>query len=492
MSKAPEISTSEIETAIAAAGDKFSLAAVAKALGHPRSDTLKQRLERAIDRDDAYFHSDDYSRCESRKNFFAGKKFLITPDEWEIAEGMLFPGHRFVPFVPEMVFPSEVQLRCGSTNCAMRKISAPLGKIFHYHLLLGSEQIFDFLIAEDRANAHLAHHASSSDAVSLEVFDMQSFYYDNDFKYGDALLCTVEDYAEGVISFTYLSGELRKSGEQNSYTDRLDQAVKQIWERSGDYLDIPEQLAYAHFFLDDNSDIPGASIDEYISRSTMVELRAEGDHAVLSVRSEQEHEHDENCSCGHHHHDLPEGLSLSASELDDPEKILAGAGTPLSTAEIEAFMLDAIYSRENDFDALCSRIFNFRAPEFADDVQQAVLLNYLEERFEELRDNYNRADDEPKAEVRAELLEAVESRLEFLAAMGALEREMNESEKEAVRQLASIATKLAEALKLLNNPAFTPDEGELSKLMSLVDAALDRQDEILLKFDRIDENQPNF
>ena len=79
MSKAPEISTSEIETAIAAAGDKFSLAAVAKALGHPRSDTLKQRLERAIDRDDAYFHSDDYSRCESRKNFFAGKKFLITP-----------------------------------------------------------------------------------------------------------------------------------------------------------------------------------------------------------------------------------------------------------------------------------------------------------------------------------------------------------------------------------------------------------------------------
>ena len=155
-------------------------------------------------------------------------------------------------------------------------------------------------------------------------------------------------------------------------------------------------------------------------------------------------------------------------------------------------MLDAIYSRENDFDALCSRIFNFRAPEFADDVQQAVLLNYLEERFEELRDNYNRADDEPKAEVRAELLEAVESRLEFLAAMGALEREMNESEKEAVRQLASIATKLAEALKLLNNPAFTPDEGELSKLMSLVDAALDRQDEILLKFDRIDENQPNF
>ena len=69
---------------------------------------------------------------------------------------------------------------------------------------------------------------------------------------------------------------------------------------------------------------------------------------------------------------------------------------------------------------------------------------------------------------------------------------MNESEKEAVRQLASIATKLAEALKLLNNPAFTPDEGELSKLMSLVDAALDRQDEILLKFDRIDENQPNF
>ena len=486
MSKVPEISTPEIEAALTAAGEKFSLADVAKALGHPRSDTLKQRLERAIDRDDTYFHSNDYTRCETRKSFFSGKKFLITPDEWEIAEGILFPGHRFIPFVPETVFPSEVQLSCGGNPCAMRKLTAPLGKIFHYHLLLGSEQIFDFLIAEDRANAHLAHHASNSDAVSLGVFDLQAFYYDNDFKSGDALLCTVEDYETGVISFSYLSGELRPAGGQNAYTDRLDLAVKEIWERSGDYLDIPEQLAYAHFFLDDKEEIPGASLDEYIIRSTMVELRAEGDHAVLSVRSE-EHEHDENCSCGHHH-DLPDGLSLSASELDDPVKILSGAGIPLSSAEIEAFMLDAICRRENDFDALCARIFNVRAPEFADDVQQAVLLNFLEERFEELQENYNRADDEPKAELRAELLEAVESRLAFLAAMGALEREMSEEEKEAVKQLASIATKLAEALKLLNNPAFTPDEGELAKLTDLVDAALDRQDEILIKFDHIDEN----
>ena len=202
----------------------------------------------------------------------------------------------------------------------------------------------------------------------------------------------------------------------------------------------------------------------------MVELRADGDHAVLSIREESPAATDM---------ELPPGLSISGSALDDPLKLLSGSGVPLSEAELDGFMLDAIYKRETDIDGVFSRIFGHRELDLDDDAQQAVLLNYLEERFEELLENYNRVDDEPKAELRSDIVDAIEARLEYLSYLGTLDRDVNDAEKAVMKQLAEISTKLSEALKLLDNPSFTPDDHELEHLSEMVDARLDEQEEIL-------------
>ena len=461
-------SSAEIEQQIAAAGDKFTLAAIARALGAPRSEPLRRRLERFVGSDMTFFHDQKWN-CIKRKAFFDQKKFIITPDEWEIKEGVLFPGHRFIPFVSEEIFPSETVLNFGQSAAATRKVTLPLGQIFHYHLLLGSEQIFDYLIAEDPANAHLARHASSGEAVSLEVFDLTEFYRRNDFALGDAIACQVTDYEQGIIQCSFLPADKRSFNARRSRVEALDEAIKTVWEEFKDYPDIPEQLAWAEFYCG-NTDSTGASIDEFIASSTMVELRAEGDHAVLSIREENRDNSDVT---------LPEGLSISNAALDDPVKLLSGIGAPLTEAELDAFILDALNRRESDIDGVYSRIFAHGEPENADDAQQAVLLNYLEERFEELQENYNRADDEPKAELRADLLDAIQQRLEYLAYLGSLDRDPNARESETLKKLAAVSTKLGEAVKLLNNPAFTPDETELDHLATLVDAGLDEQEELL-------------
>lgn len=464
-------SSAEIEQQISAAGDKFTIASVARALGAPRSEPLRRRLERFIESDTEFFHDQKWN-CVRRKAFFNQKKFIITPDEWEIREGVLFPGHRLIPFVSEEVFPSEAVLNFDGQPAAMRKMTLPLGQIFHYHLLLGSEQIFDFLIAEDPANAHLAKHANSGEAVSLELFDLKEFYSKNDFTLGDAICCTVEDYGQGILQCSYLSAEKRSFNARKARVAALDDAIKVVWEEFKDYPDIPEQLAWAEFYCQ-NPDSTGASIDEFIASSTMVELRADGDHAVLSIREEK----NENSDIV-----LPEGLSISNTALDDPIKLLSGNGTPLTEAELDGFMLDALCRREGDIDGICSRVFAHGELDIADDAQQAVLMNYLEERFEELQENYNRADDESKAELRADLLDAVQQRLEYLAYLGSRDRDPDDKEAEKLKKLAAVSTKLNEALKLLNNPAFTPDEIELEHLATLVDAGLDEQEELLSDF----------
>ena len=193
---------------------------------------------------------------------------------------------------------------------------------------------------------------------------------------------------------------------------------------------------------------------------------------------------DDECDCGHHHchHDdtavLPEGLSLSEDNVNDPLKLLSQAGFPLSQMELDGFMLDAIYGRETDFDGVRSRIFGHAEFDFEDDIKQAILLNYLEERFEILLENYNRADDESKADLRSQIMESVSRRLDYLATLSALDHDPGEAEKSRMRELADVSTKLGEALRLLNHPGFTPDQTELNRLGELIDTEIMRQEEI--------------
>lgn len=478
--KAGEITIRDIENAIAAAGDKFTAAGVVKSLVSGSSEPLRRRVERAISSDGNYFYDEKWSCC-SRQSFFAGKKFLITPDEWEISQGVLFPGHRFVPFVTENIFPSTVKLLdSAGRKTPVKKMISPLGTVFHYHILLGSEQIFDFMLADDPANESLKHGAGRTDSITLTVFDLNDFYRKNDFKFGDALLCTVRDHNSGEVTYEHLPAAERTEKEKEKTISLLDDSATLVWEKFQDYIDIPEQLAWIMFFAKTGKHAPGASLDEFIAGSEKVQLRPEGDHAVLTVAGDNEMSE---CGCsGHLHHEsdplLPEGLSLSEDNIDDPLKLLSEAGFPLSQPEVDGFMLDAIYGRETDFDGVRSRIFGHAEFDFEDEVKQAILLNYLEERFELLLENYNRADDEVKAELRSQIMESVSRRLDYLAGLGALDHDPGENEKAQMRRLADVSTKLGEALRLLNNPGFTPDQTELDRLGELIDEEISRQEEI--------------
>ncbi len=479
--KCDNINSVDIENAIAAAGEKFSVDAIVKSLSPADTDALRRRVERAVNSDETLFFDRSYNCC-TRKSFFNGRQFIITPDEWEINEGILFPGHRFVPYISNEVFSSTVEMELSGIPVAMKKIIVPLGRCFHYHILLGSEQIFDFFLADDPANTILKERADRTDPVTLTVYDLAEFYAKNDFIFGDALLCTVTDFDSGRVSIEYLSGSTRTSSGQKEYLKKMDEAAGKVWDEFQDYPDIPEQLAWMVYYSGIEG-VPGGSIDEFIAGSRIVQLRPEGDHAVLTVTGGHHHCEDGECHCHDENFDenpfLPEGLSISSGELDDPFKLLANAGVPLNALELDGFMLDAIYGRETDFSGVQSRIFRTADIGLDDEAQQAVLLNFLEERFENLMENYNRTDDENKAELRSQIVEAVSRRLDYLNMLADSGRDPDEKAQEKMRRLAGVAAKLSEALKLLNHPGFTPDHQEKENLEILIDDQLAIQEEIL-------------
>ena len=473
MSSQHDISITDIDRALEALPGTFTVGDLQKRLGN-RSDGLARRLERLLDGDDRFFNIPG-GAFRRREDFFKGFKFAVTFDSWEISQGFLIPGHRFSPFLHPEVFPSETTLLDGGNAIPCKEITLPLGQAFHYHMLLGSDNIFDFLLAESPANAALRSGRNANEQVTLTVFDLSEFYRRNNACEGDAMICEVTDYDKGVLSVSFIPGSERSGSRRKTWELVFDEALTKVCDRFEDYLDISEQLAWGLYYGGEVLRSPDCSIDEYIRLSAKMTIRADGDHAVLALRNEEKTADPEDAGS------VADILTLSKGETGSLQGIIKEMGNPVTLPEIDAYILDECFARESDFDAIFRRIFGSAENVCADEAQQVYLANYLEERFEELHGNYDRAGDETKAPLRSEILEGIDAKLEFFRLLADVDADPETLDHEDMHRLAELDLRLDEMLKLLNSPAYTPDQPELDKVASLVETRLDEQQELIEK-----------
>lgn len=463
-----------VEKLLASSPDgTLTTAAVGKAINAGRSRAQAARIEQLLEGDGRFF-SDGKGHFQLRSAFFRNYEFLITPDAWEIENGILLPGHRFAPYVSENVFPSDVKFSDETGEPVRRsEITAPLSQVFHYHFLLGSEQVFDFFLADSPANARIRNSAQPTDPVTLNVFQLDEFYRKNHFSSGDALLCRVLDYDTGAVAFRMLPGERRQQSDLNRWIESFESALDTVIDRFETYPEIPEQLSWACYC--GAGTLPevekSASCDEFIRRAGRIEISYDPGHSVLARRDEGNE--------GGDTPELPAGVRVSRGETGEIAALLREIGSPLSPVEVDSFIIDNCYARELEFEDFFARAFGREKLNFADEAQQAVFYNYIEERFEELTGNYNRYDDEPKAPLRSTIMELVEDRLGFFDFLNSVEEQLDDLPGEDVHRLAEISLQLAEILKMLNNPGFTPDAGELDRLTETVEARADDQDALI-------------
>ena len=469
MSEKSPLDIMEIEKAVAAAGASFTIADLQKALGD-KSVALRDRLSRWLDSDSGFFF--DGTTFFRKENFFAGKKFLVTPDEWEIANDILIIGHKFLPFFNEEVFPSEINL-CNAKSgkaLATKEITLPLGKAFRYHLLFGSEQIFDFFVAENQANSWLRHSRSGSENVTFGVFDLAALYKETSFTCGDALLVEVVDYKRGSFRYTYLPGADRSDAARKAAVKEFDNAMLKVCEKFDRYLDIPEQLAQGVFFAGSAAPLERVSLDEYIQNSCALEINSDGDHAVLiPVENFDLTDRDDKG-------DIPSFLSVSGGETSSIGAILKAIGSTYTETEIDSFLRDACYRRETDPDEFFRNYFA-EAP-FTDEAQEAIFTNILAEKLEDFAETYDREADEAKAALRRDILDFCESRQAFFDRIASGEVNADSLDHELLTECAGVSAKINHLLAELESDRSGDD---LTDMEEHIGALLDRADAILEK-----------
>ena len=451
---------SDINRLLSALPGEFKISEVA-------GDIPVSAWENIVDNDEAFFRDGD--RVVRRESFFTGRSFLITPEAWEIDAGILVPGHRFVPYLAPEVFPSEVTMHRSRRAAAKKELDLKLSRVLGCFQLLGSEQMLDVLAAESPANGFLRSGIQGDTEVKLTVFDLAEFYREHDFEAGDAVKCEVADYSAGVVKYTYLSGAKRSAAKKKAFVAALEDACAAALRRFEE-LPVPEVLAWSFLLGGETLAHPEASLDEFVVESLKIVLSpGAGEGKELRIAAEDA---DDDAPSP----ELPEGFGISSGETGTLAAMLKSVGSSLTPEEIDGFILDCCATRELDFSHFYSRAFGHAAPVFADEAQEAIFTNAIEERFEELTTHYDRADDEIKAPLRSSLMEMVEDRLDFLSELASADDKVPAADAEKLRRLALVSGKANELIKLLNREEFMPDPTEAERLEAQIENLLDEQD----------------
>jgi len=261
-----------------AEADKFSLqmAIDAVKLDKLTDDELiglTNRVARNLGGRDDLFASSATGIYQTKTGFFNNTQFIVTPDVFEIDNGIIVPGHRFAPFCSQEIFPSEIEIFMDNIDepLPIVDLAVPVEIAVNYHLLLGSEQMFDIFVAENSNNKAVMLNQAGGNII-LSVFDVREFMLETGFKLGDSMLFTVKEWSEGVFSVAKITAD-RRPGNKKEWIERLATAILAAGDKDADYMEISDQIATAMFRGGNELLInPGASLDEFIKESESVQI----------------------------------------------------------------------------------------------------------------------------------------------------------------------------------------------------------------------------
>ena len=171
-------------------------------------------------------------------------------------------------------------------------------------------------------------------------------------------------------------------------------------------------------------------------------------------------------------------MTIGSGETGSLETMLGKLYPMLNLVELDAILMDNLKNHDLDFNSFYSRAFGESALPFADGLQEACFFNELEQRFEEMLDNYPREFDGQTGEIRSMIVEFTMERCTLLAELADLASEL-QIKSELFEQLAEVALLLDESLKLVNAPAALGDDFDFESFREGVETALETGAEVL-------------
>lgn len=403
-----------------------------------------------------------------RASFFNGCSFLIRPTADELDLQVLFPGHRFIPFLSMRTLPRDATLLWDGTYPLEKKIiRCPLNDAMLYHSLFGLHAACEYFIADQESNRWLESDSPPEEQMlDLTVFDLSSRPEGHPLREGCSLLCRVIDWAEGIYTVEPASGGYEDCGGERLavWCDALDEALRDVLLDELASPIINEQFAYAFFAAEAYvSRMPAIHLGGYLEYSQSIGLTVEEGHSFLWPTDTDEDAMPDFLEDD----DFPADLAAYDSPFEDPlDVVLDELGLSLNAVELRAYMRDALYNDIRDLRKVKSRCFAGRDIQFISEDQKKFFTNAIAREWRDLKDEYNLFADHACSELRGSLLVFNDKILAHLRSLDRADIPMKDIPREVTHELGELSALISRILELLEQPQ--SDTKELDALSETV------------------------
>lgn len=248
-----------VENYIASARQAFTITDMLEQIHsqvNPKTKDLQKQVEKRLTGPSRQFFKDpDTAVYTPRQIYFSGAYFCISPTAEEIQQGILFIGHRFIPFASTKVSPMQYQIQWQGKQIERKKIRVLWQKIQNYYGLWSDLIITQLLVMEDSDNAKIVDPGGKKKArqeLEVQVLDMAEVYKACNFQPGEHFHVKIEDWQNSVFSLEHAAAYGADTPEVQKQITIFTEKLAYVQKESGVLLDIGEQLSRALFYCGKN------------------------------------------------------------------------------------------------------------------------------------------------------------------------------------------------------------------------------------------------
>ncbi|MCL1814063.1 MAG: plasmid pRiA4b ORF-3 family protein [Treponema sp.] len=425
-------------------------------------------------------------RWISRRGAFEKVHFVISPTRLEIANGILIPGHRCLPFAnPELLpqkfrfhwkgtgIPNSIQISHGS-EIPYTTTESPPEDFYPFYALYGEEYAPQYIARDNPENESAFNCDPFEDPpeVSIQTLDMRNVYRESSFVPGDRFAVTTLDWKEGIFQLERIKEIDWTKEELDNWIAAAEEGFKSSFDFLGPGSSTEEQIAYAYWFGGERMrSLPALSLEDFLYEVTdHIETVPYGIETRFWYAGK----------------DIPDRKDLegirSIPDRTVIEEILYRKGVPISEYVVQSYVRDALYrgdkehqSLEKLSDQIMERIIpstiglNGRDKEY--------LADYILEVFGEFMESYSSFTDHAMGAIRQRVGELHTAVVELAIKLQKSDMDPSWLPKHTFIVLSQIQGHAASILEDLDSDEMPPQE-ELDAMDNSVDSMIETYEDV--------------
>jgi len=349
-----------------------------KTSGKKQNKRLMQEIAAYLDTRKIAFKQ-DHKHWVSRRGCFESATFVISPTRLELLNGILIPGHRFVPFANPVVLQNHYEIYWKGVLVPVTTTEAPPQDLYPYYCIFGEEFAPQYIARENSKNeeAFNADPYEDPPEVSIHTLDMRAIYRESSFVPGDHFVVRITDWNQCRFELEKVGKDEWSRADLHEWVEAAESGFEKSFAMLGPGMGTEEQISFAYWYGGKRMrEVPAYSLEEFIYEKTdIIETVPYGIETRFWYAGKE----------------IPDSKNIQNYTVPPDrtfvEELLYQKNIPISEYVILSYIKDAFFRNEKTIDEVINRII----PPVVqiEEIEWDYFADYLSDRMDDFSKGYS-------------------------------------------------------------------------------------------------------